>query len=477
MFKWLLQHLFALWPFPNGGLAQWNESKKDVHSKLSDDEQRSALRKMNQTSFSSQTLFIDSILAIILKNHSITRSTNLLLGSADNFASETSTLVQTLSAVNETACNREIHQLAVERAKALFKCKFANISSNFGEFITRTVLFSILSFGDLVMELDFTHGKRFINESAFGLPNSWFEFVSYKINQTTNLIDMNELLKFVTLCNPKLIFVKTNSYPRKINWRQLRKTADAVGAYLLSDISTISALIAAETLPSPIPYCHAVITSTYESLRGPLGSLVMTNDPYVARQIASAPILQRSTVAAAQAVAFHEASSLDFKLWSKSIVNNAKALSVRLIQNGIPTITGGTDNHLVSIDLKPLKLTFETAEQALSSCYISLGRISPPNDVSCLHFGITSLTCRGMTEMQMADLADIITEILFKLSLSREVSPKLEAKARKFVLHLAFKFPVFYGNIVPFQQSVQLITNSSSTASLPTKLSKPSHER
>ncbi|MGP1915845.1 MAG: hypothetical protein ACTS6G_00045 [Candidatus Hodgkinia cicadicola] len=416
-------------------------------------------------------MFLDLVLAFILKNHSITRSTNLLLGSADNFASETSVLVQTLSVVNEVACNREIHQLTVERAKALFKCKFANISSNFGEFITRTVLFSILSFGDLIMELDFTHGKRFINESALGLPNSWFEFVSYKINQTTNLINISELLKFATLCKPKLIFVKTNSYPRKINWRHLRRTAEAVGAYLVADISTISALIASGTLPSPIPYCHVVITSTYESLRGPLGSLVMTNDPCIARQIASVPILQRSTVAAAQAVAFHEASSLESKLWSNSVVNNAKALSTRLIQNGIPTITEGTDNHLVSIDLKPLKLTFETAEQALSSCYISVSRVSPPNDTSCLHFGTTTLACRGMTEIQMADIADIITEILFKLSLSHEVPTKLEAKARKFVLHLAFKFPVFYGNIVPFQQPMQLIANSSSSASLPPKLS------
>ncbi|MGP1905899.1 MAG: hypothetical protein ACTS46_00600 [Candidatus Hodgkinia cicadicola] len=432
------------------------------------------LTKMNQTSLSSQTLIVDPTLASILKNHSIVRSTNLLLGPADNFASETATLVQSISAVNETACNLELHQLAVERAKALFKCKFASISSNFGEVVTRTVLFSILSFGDLIMELDFSRGRQFINESVLGLPNPWFEFVSYKINQTTNLIDMNDLSRFVVLCKPKLIFIKTDSHSREVNWYQLRRTAEAVDACLAADVSTISSLIATGELSSPIPHCHVVITTTHESLRGPLGSLVMTNDPLIAREMASALIFQRSTVAAAQAVAFHEASSLEFKRWAKSVVRNAKALNVRLIQNGVSTITRRTNNHFVAIDLKPFRLTFETVKQALNSCYISADRNAPSNDASCLHFGTTALTCRGMTETQMADIADIIAEILFKLSILRDVPTQLEANVRKFVMQLAFKFPVLYGDIIPTLQPAALqgqLTISPPKAPKPTKAS------
>ncbi|MGP1918104.1 MAG: hypothetical protein ACTS4U_00075 [Candidatus Hodgkinia cicadicola] len=406
---------------------------------------------MNQTIFSSPSslLFdIDPTLAIILKNQSIAQSVNLSLGPTDNFPSKAAALVQSFTSCHETALNFEIQQLAIERAKALFKCKFANISANFGELITRAVLCSLLHLGDRVMEIDLGLGQRFINEPSLGLPNSLFNFVSFKINQNTNSIEMNELAKFAQLCVPKLIYVNANSYPQEVNWRKLREAANSVGACLVADVSTISALIATGSLQSPIPHCHVVITNTYESLKGPLGSLIMTNDPIVASWLSFVPILQWSSVAAAQAVAFLEASSLEFKQWANLTVKNAKALSVRLIQNGVSIISGGTVNHLIAIDLKPLQLTWETANQALSSCYISAARNPLSNDTSHLYLGTFALSSRGIIETQMSEVADIIAEILHKLSTFREVPAQLETKVRKFVLNLADKFPVFFGNVV-----------------------------
>ncbi len=175
----------------------------------------------------------------------------------------------------------------------------------------------------------------------------------------------------------------------------------------------------------------------------------MTNDPPVARQLSSVPIFQRSNVSVAQAVAFHEALSPGFKEFAKSTVTNAKALSARFMRNGVSVITGGTDNHLVAIDLKPFRLTWETVNQALNSCFISADDHSLPIDTSCFHFGTSGLTSRGMTEPQMNGIADIIAEILLKLSLVREVPIQLEANARKFVFQLAFKFPVFHEIILP----------------------------
>ncbi|MGP1917597.1 MAG: hypothetical protein ACTS45_01110 [Candidatus Hodgkinia cicadicola] len=416
-------------------------------------------------------MLADSILTAAIKNCSIMRSTNLLLGPADNFTSKAAVLVQSIGALNESAINLEMNRLAIERASALFNCKFANISANFGEVVYRGVLCALLRFGDLIMDFDFGRDKRSINKSIFGLPDPWFEFVSYKINQNTNSIDMNELSKFVSLCHPKLIFIDVNTCPMKLNWRKLRKVADAVGACLMADISTISGLIASGTLSSPIQYCHVVVTTTHESLKGPLGSLVMSNDPRIAAQLSSVPILQRSAVAAAQAVAFHEASTLEFKHWSTSVVRNAKALNVRLQQKGLSIINDGTVNHLVSIDLKPLQLTWDVVNKTLNSCYIAANRNYLSNDGSCFHFGTNALTSRGMTETQMADIADEIAEILFAMSFLRELSVQLEAKVRKFVLHLAFKFPVLYDCLpspsdVAFMQP-KLITNSPKAPQLP----------
>ncbi|MGP1918223.1 MAG: hypothetical protein ACTS4U_00780 [Candidatus Hodgkinia cicadicola] len=442
-----------------GGLEQQTETKKDVQPKLPPVQQASSTIETNQTSF----LSVDPVLAILLKNQSIAQSANLSLGPSDNFPSKAIALVQSFSSFNEAASSPEVQQLSIERAKTLFKCKFANISANFGELITKAVLCSLLHIGDLVMELDFSLGKRFVAKSSLGLPNLYFNFVSFKINQITNSIDINEVTKFAQLCVPKLIFVNANSYPKEVNWLKLRKTADSVGAHLVADVSTISALIAAGSLPSPIPHCHVVITTTHESLKGPLGSLVMTNDPFVAHRLSFAPILQWSSVAAAQAVAFLEASSLEFKQWANLTVKNAKALRVRLILNGLSVISDGAANHLITINLKPLRLTWEIANQALSSCYISASRNFSQNDTSRLYLGTSALTSRGMTETQMSEVADAITEILLNLSTFREVSAQLEAKVRKFVLQLALNFPVYMENII----QLQLTTNSPKNVNQP----------
>ncbi|MGP1905947.1 MAG: serine hydroxymethyltransferase [Candidatus Hodgkinia cicadicola] len=416
---------------------------------------------------------VDPLVANILKNELIRQSATLGLIASENFASRAVLEAQSNVLANKYAegyignryysgCEHvdEIERLAINRAKTLFKCKFANVQPHSGSQMNQAVLLSFLKPGDTIMGLELKCGGHLTHGSSVNLSGIWFDFISYKVNQHTGLIDMNEVLNLAILHRPKLIFAGTTSYPRAINWQQFREIANIVGAYLIADISHISGLIAAEVLPSPFPHCHIATTTTHKSLRGPRGGLILTNESRLFEQISNSifPGLQGGPLShtiAAKAVAFNEALSTDFKAWAKLVVNNAKAMSARFVHLGIPVVTNGTDNHLILLDLKPLQLNGKIAEEVLAQCYIVTNKNPLPNDnfqmklATGLRLGTCGITTRGMTELQMIEIADMMAMVLMELSKTKTISTNLETKVRKFVLRLAFDFPVLYANAFP----------------------------
>ncbi|MGP1914392.1 MAG: serine hydroxymethyltransferase [Candidatus Hodgkinia cicadicola] len=428
---------------------------------------------INSNIFNFNLTKVDPLVASLLKNELIRQSGTLGLIASENFASRAVLEAQSNVLANKYAegyvGNRyysgcefvdEIEQLAVNRAKALFKCNFANVQPHSGSQMNQAILLSFLNPGDTIMGLELRCGGHLTHGSSVNLSGMWFNFVSYKVNRDTGLIDMNEVLNLAVLHRPKLIFAGTTSYPRAINWQQFREIANVVNAYLVADISHISGLIAAEVIPSPFPHCHIATTTTHKSLRGPRGGLILTNEVHLYEQISSSifPGLQGGPLShaiAAKAVAFHEASTVGFKIWARTVVSNAKALSAHFVRLGVPVVSNGTDNHLVLLDLKPFQLNGKIVEEVLSSCYIITNKNSLPNDnfpmklATGLRLGTCGVTTRGMTETQMVQIADMITLVLLELEKTKTITTKLEAKVRKFVLRLAFDFPVLYDTAFP----------------------------
>ncbi|MFP3038921.1 MAG: serine hydroxymethyltransferase [Candidatus Hodgkinia cicadicola] len=426
----------------------------------------------NSNNFTSSLNSTDPLVASILKNELIRQSSVLGLIASENFVSKAVIEAQSSVFTNKysegyvgnryySGCEfaDKIEQLAIDRAKNLFRCNFANVQPHSGSQMNQAILLSLLTPGDTIMGLELKSGGHLTHGSSINLSGLWFNSIGYKVDQKSGLIDMNEVLNLAILHRPKLIFAGTTSYPRLIDWCKFREIADAVNAYLIADISHISGLIVANVLPSPFPHCHVATTTTHKSLRGPRGGLILTNDKYLSDRISISvfPRLQGGpfmNVIAAKAVSFYEALNPSFKNWATSVVNNARALSARLIYRGLSIVTGGTDNHIVLIDLKPLNLLGKTAERALNDCYIVTNKNTLYNDrystalATGLRLGTCGLTSRGMNELQMLQIADIIAEILLELSFANNVSINLEAKARKFVMQLAFKFPVLYKTAV-----------------------------
>ncbi|MGP1916551.1 MAG: serine hydroxymethyltransferase [Candidatus Hodgkinia cicadicola] len=428
---------------------------------------------INSNIFNFNLIKIDPLVTSLLKNELIRQSGTLGLIASENFASRAVLEAQSNVLTNKYAegyvgnryysgceCVDEIEQLAVNRAKALFKCKFANVQPHSGSQMNQAILLSFLKPGDTIMGLELKCGGHLTHGSSVNLSGMWFNFVSYKVDQNTGLINMNEVLNLAVLHRPKLIFAGTTSYPRTINWQQFREIANVVDAYLVADISHISGLIAAEVLPSPFPHCHIATTTTHKSLRGPRGGLILTNELHLFERISSSifPGLQGGPLShtiAAKAVALNEALTVEFKTWAKTVVSNAKALSAYFVRLGVPVVTNGTDNHLVLLDLKPLQLSGKIVEETLAECYIVTNKNSLPNDnfpmklATGLRLGTCGVTTRGMTEPQMAEIAAVITMVLTELKKTKTISTHLEAKVKKFVLRLAFDFPVLYDAAFP----------------------------
>lgn len=349
-----------------------------------------------------------------------------------------------------------VEDLAIERAKQLFGAAFANVQPNSGSQMNQAVFLALLQPGDTFMGLDLNAGGHLTHGSSVNMSGKWFDVVSYGVRQEDQIIDMDEVERLAKERKPKLIIAGGSSYPRFWDWKRFREIADEIGAYLLVDMSHIAGLVAGGVHPSPVPHAHIVTTTTHKSLRGPRGGLILTNDEALSRKINSAifPGLQGGPlmhVIAAKAVAFGEALHPSFKSYSVNVVANAKTLAKTLQSNGFNIVSGGTDNHLLLVDLRSKNLTGKRAESALGRAHITCNKNGIPFDpetpsiTSGIRLGSPAATTRGFLEKEFVQVAHLIAEVLDGLrnAKSDEDNHDLEVAVKKKVEDITNQFPLY----------------------------------
>jgi len=274
-----------------------------------------------------------------------------------------------------------VEELAIERAKKLFGAEFANVQPNSGSQMNQAVFLALLQPGDTFMGLDLNSGGHLTHGSPVNMSGKWFNVVSYGVRKDDHLLDMDEVARLARENKPKLILAGGTAYSRIWDWKRFREIADEVGAYLMVDMAHIAGLVAGGVHPSPVPHAHVCTTTTHKSLRGPRGGMILTNDADIAKKINSAvfPGLQGGPlmhVIAGKAVAFAEALKPEFKLYAKNVVDNARALAEELKSHGLDIVSGGTDNHLMLVDLRQKNATGKRAEAALGQHHLQQERHS-----------------------------------------------------------------------------------------------------
>jgi glycine hydroxymethyltransferase len=347
-------------------------------------------------------------------------------------------------------------ELAIERAKKLFDCNFANVQPNSGSQMNQAVFLALLQPGDTFMGLDLNSGGHLTHGSPVNMSGKWFKVVSYGVRRDDHLLDMDAIEKQAHETKPKLILAGGTAYSRIWDWKRFREIADAVGAYLMVDMAHIAGLVAGGQHPSPLPYAHVTTTTTHKSLRGPRGGMILTNDEDIAKKMNSAvfPGLQGGPlmhVIAAKAVALGEALKPEFKDYAKSIVANARALAESLKETGLDIVSGGTDNHLMLVDLRPKNATGKRAEAALGRANITCNKNGIPFDpekpfvTSGVRLGTPAGTTRGFGIAEFREIGRLITEVLdgLKVANSDEGNAAVEAAVKKKVLALTERFPLY----------------------------------
>ncbi len=346
--------------------------------------------------------------------------------------------------------------LAIERAKKLFDCNFANVQPNSGSQMNQAVFLALLQPGDTFMGLDLNSGGHLTHGSPVNMSGKWFKVVSYGVRKDDHLLDMDEIEKKAQEHKPKLILAGGTAYSRVWDWKRFREIADSIGAYLMVDMAHIAGLVAGGVHPSPLPHAHVVTTTTHKSLRGPRGGMVLTNDEEIAKKINSAvfPGLQGGPlmhVIAAKAVAFGEALKPEFKLYAQNVAANARALAESLKETGLDIVSGGTDNHLMLVDLRPKNATGKRAEQALGRANITCNKNGIPFDpekpfvTSGVRLGTPAGTTRGFGQAEFREIGKLIAEVLdgLKVANSDEGNAAVEAAAKQKVVALTDRFPLY----------------------------------
>ncbi len=340
-------------------------------------------------------------------------------------------------------------QAAIERLTKLFGAKYANVQPHSGAQANLAVFYALLQPGDKVMGMNLSHGGHLTHGSPVSISGKWFEIVSYGVREDTQLIDYDELETIAKKEKPKLIIAGASAYPRTIDFARFRKIADQVGAKFMVDMAHIAGLVAAGLHPSPIPYADVVTSTTHKTLRGPRGGIVLTNDEEIIKAINKAvfPGIQGGPlmhIIAAKAVAFNEALQPSFKEYAKQVVENAKTLGEALIKEGAVLVSGGTDNHIVLLDVRPWNLTGKVAEKLLEEAGITVNKNTIPYDpespfvTSGIRMGTAALTTRGMKQDEMVKIAEVIAAVL-KSNGDKEV---LE-RAKETTEAICGAFPVF----------------------------------
>jgi glycine hydroxymethyltransferase len=345
--------------------------------------------------------------------------------------------------------------LAIERAKKLFGCGFANVQPPTGAQANQAVFLAFLKPGETFMGLDLAAGGHLTHGSPVNQSGLWFKPVSYTVRQDDQRIDMDEVAKIARASKPKVIIAGGSAYSRIWDFKRFREIADEVGALFMVDMAHFAGLVAGGQHPSPFPHAHVVTTTTHKTLRGPRGGLILTNDEEIAKKINSAvfPGIQGGPlmhIIAAKAVAFGEALQPEFKVYAKQVVENAKALADTLTASGFAIVSGGTDNHLMLVDLRPKKLTGSKSERALSRAHITANKNGVPFDTekpwitSGIRLGSPAATTRGFGTTEFKQIGRMITEVLDGAAQSADgTAPLIEARIKDEVMALTRRFPIY----------------------------------
>ena len=345
--------------------------------------------------------------------------------------------------------------VAIERAKKLFGCEFANVQPNSGSQMNQAVFLALMQPGDTFMGLDLAAGGHLTHGSPVNMSGKWFKAVHYGVRRDDHLIDMDDVARIARTAKPKIIIAGATAYSRVWDFKRFREIADEVGAFLMVDMAHFAGLVAGGAHPSPFPHAHVVTTTNHKSLRGPRGGMILTNDEAIAKKVNSAvfPGLQGGPlmhVIAAKAVALGEALRPDFKVYARNIVANAKALAESLKSKGLDIVSGGTDNHLMLVDLRPKRLTGKVAEIALGRAHITCNKNGIPFDpekpmvTSGVRLGTPAGTTRGFGVAEFRQIGDMIVEVLDVLSQKgSDEDSMVEAAVRDKVKALVKRFPIY----------------------------------
>jgi glycine hydroxymethyltransferase len=345
-------------------------------------------------------------------------------------------------------------QLAIDRAKALFNCAYANVQPHSGSQANQAVFMSLLQPGDVILGMSLAAGGHLTHGAAPNMSGKWFKAVQYGVRREDHLIDFDEVERLAREHKPKLIIAGGSAYPRIIDFARFRAIADSIGALLMVDMAHFAGLVAGGAHPSPLPHAHVVTTTTHKTLRGPRGGMILSNDLDLGKKINSAifPGLQGGPlmhVIAGKAVAFGEALRPEFKVYAASVRENAKVLAAELKAQGLDIVSGGTDTHLMLVDLRPKHLTGKIAEASLEHAGITCNKNAIPFDpekpttTSGVRLGTPAATTRGFGPTEWRQIGQLIGETLDGLASSNEDNARVERAVREKVLALCRKFPIY----------------------------------
>jgi glycine hydroxymethyltransferase len=349
----------------------------------------------------------------------------------------------------------EVERLAIERACQLFDCSFANVQPHSGANANQAVFMALLQPGDKFMGMDLAAGGHLTHGSPANQSGKWFKPVPYTVRCQDQLIDYEALAETAERERPKLIIAGGSAYSRHIDFKRFREIADSVGAYLMVDMAHFAGLVAGGVFPSPIPHAHIVTTTTHKTLRGPRGGMILSNDADLGKKINSAvfPGLQGGPlmhVIAAKAVAFGEALRPEFKIYAKQVVSNASILAETLVKSGVEIVSGGTDSHLMLVDLQRKDVTGKATEAALERANITANKNGVPFDprspfvTSGVRLGSPAGTTRGFREAEFQQIGEMIARVVDGLAANgEENNGAVEAAVKREVLDLTARFPIY----------------------------------
>ena len=406
----------------------------------------------------------DPAIAALIDRELHRQQTHLELIASENFASRAVMEAQGSVLTNKYAeglphkryyggCEHvdAIEELAIARARELFGAAWANVQPHSGAQANFAVFLALLQPGDTILGMDLSHGGHLTHGSPVNVSGKWFRAVHYGVDRESQQLDMAAVRALALEHRPKLIVCGYSAYPRTIDFAAFRAIADEVGAYLLADIAHIAGLVAAGLHPSPLPHCHVVTTTTHKTLRGPRGGLILCNDAEFGRRFDKAvfPGTQGGPlehVVAAKAVAFGEALQPSFRRYAEQVIANAQALAGRVRERGIDVVSGGTDNHLVLLDLRSIGMTGKVADLLVSDVHITANKNTVPFDpespfvTSGLRLGTAACTTRGFDAAAFREVADVIADRLLNPDNS-----EIEARCRSRVAALCERFPLYGG--------------------------------